>query len=72
MYTIRHKEKVLDLFVEWKKQIEKHTGKRSRYYVRIMVMSTLVIFSYSYAMTIALRDTSQLEKHYNRMGQPKG
>ena len=28
VYTMRHKRKVLDLFLEWKKYMEKHTGRK--------------------------------------------
>ena len=28
VYTMKHKEKVLELFVEWKKNMEKSTGRK--------------------------------------------
>jgi len=50
IYTMKHKGKVWELFVEWKKNMEKNTEKRSRYSVQIMEERIQAILSYSYVV----------------------
>ena len=57
VYTMRHKRKVLNLFVELNKHTKKHTEKRSRYSIRIMVVSTVMLF-------LQLCCDEEIERHF--------
>jgi len=53
VYTIKHKGEVLELFVDWKKNMEKKMErKKSGYYVQTMEEGIQTILAYNY---IAMR-----------------
>ena len=47
---MRHKGEVLELFVKWKKNLERSTGRKSRSSVQIMEENTSLILSFSYVL----------------------
>jgi len=50
IYTVKHKGEVLELFVEWKRNMKKNTGRKIKVLSLDNGGSTLTIVSYSYAM----------------------
>ena len=56
---MKHKGEVLELFVEWKKNMEKNTEGGLRYFVQTTEESIQAILSYSYVAMRAYKDTSQ-------------
>jgi len=56
---MKHKGEVLELFVEWKKNMEKNTERRSRYSVQTIEKSIQAILSYNYVVIRAYKGTLQ-------------
>ena len=48
-----HKGKVLELLVEWKKNMEKNTERKVRYSIQTTKESIQAIISYSYIIMMA-------------------
>ena len=72
VYTMKHKGEALDLFVEWKKHMKKHTWRKFKILHSDNGGDTQVILFYSYVVMRTLRGTSQLKRHSNKMWCQRG